>query len=158
MQFQPKDEATLEKEKAELAAKRIMKYGTVCDCEVLNSEDEISKVKPDGTGGNEMIHLTLKVFTPDGEEKTFDDYIIASMEFKLRHAADTFGILHKYESGSLVATDFYGKSGKCKMGIQRDKGGQYPDKNVITDYIKREKQPVIESVATGALIDDEIPF
>lgn len=155
MKFTPKDENTLEKEKAELAAKRLMKFGTVCDCEVINAEDEISSKQ------NEMIHLTLRVFTPEGDEKIFDDYITASMEFKLRHASDTFGVLSQYERGALSAADFFNKSGKCKMGIQRDKTSQYPDKNVISDYIKRDHQsspPVRESVATGAMIDDEIPF
>lgn len=155
MRFEPKNEVTLEKEKAELASKRLMKYGTICDCEVVNAADEISSKQ------NEMIHLTLRVFTPDGDEKIFDDYIVSSMEFKLRHAADTFGILEKYEMGMLEAADFFNKSGKCKMGIQRDKTGQYPDKNVISDYVKRsaESAPAVQNKSSAqTMIDDEVPF
>lgn len=155
MQFQPKDEATLEKEKAEIAAKRLMKFGTICDCEVMQAEDQVSQK------GNEMIYLLTRVYTPDGEEKIFDDYIVSSMEFKLRHAADTYGLLDKYESGSLLAEDFFGRSGKCKMGIQRDKEKQYPDKNVIADYVRRSPETTVsikETVKTGTILNDEIPF
>lgn len=160
MKFQPKDEQTLEREKAELASKRLMKYGTICDCEVVDAENKVSSKH------NEMIKLVLRVFTPDAEEKIFDDYLLASMEYKLRHAADTFGLLDKYEAGILMASDFFNKTGKCKMGIEKDKTGQYPDKNKIVDYVKRgvgmampTTLPSKESVATGALpIDDEIPF
>jgi hypothetical protein len=33
--------------------------------------------------------------------------------------------------GSLDAIDFVGKTGLAKIGIQKDKTGQYPDKNSI---------------------------
>lgn len=168
MKFEPKTEAYLEKEKSEQAAKRLLKFGTICDCEVIRAENQKSKVKPDGSGGNDMIYLLVKIWTPDGEEKMFDDYLLASFEHKLRHAADTFGVIEKYNLGTLDASDFDGRSGKCKMGIQKDKSGQYPDKNVINDYVKKLPK---ESIKTGvleevqkqfpgakAITDDEIPF
>jgi hypothetical protein len=157
MQFQPKSEEQLAKEKAEQDEKRLMKYGTVCDCEVVNAEDKTSNA------GNPMIKLGLRVWNPDGEEKFYDDYILAEFEFKLRHAADTFGLIEKYNTGNLSAVDFQGRTGKCKMGIKRDKTGQYPDKNVIADYVKRDASATVEVSAPAKTVsaqqlDDEIPF
>ncbi|MEM7617030.1 MAG: hypothetical protein AAF195_01455 [Pseudomonadota bacterium] len=36
-------------------------------------------------------------------------------------------LLSKYQQGSLFAIDFENRSGRLKLGIKKDKNGQYPD-------------------------------
>jgi len=53
---------------------------------------------------------------------------------KLSHAAKACGLHDKYAAGSIEASDFLGKQGRLKLGVERGKDG-YPAKNVISDYI-----------------------
>jgi hypothetical protein len=49
----------------------------VYKCEVFTAEEKTSKRKPDGTGGNPMIELTLKVMLPDGKTgPEIRDYLV----------------------------------------------------------------------------------
>lgn len=137
--FQPKTENEL-REANLIAAK------TICDFEVLEANDKVSKA------GNDMIELKLKVYRPDGGYIFVNDYLLASMEFKLRHSAAAIGALVKYNKGALSADDFTGKSGKLIVGIQKSEDPQYPDKNVVKDYIEKGSH-----LDTGN-IGDEIPF
>lgn len=153
MKFTPKSEQQLEAERLEAEKNRLMPYGTVCDFETVEASNERSGK------GSDMIKLIVKVFAPNGEERMFNDYLVATFEHKLRHAASACGVLDKYENGELDATDFLYKSGKCIMGIERDKTGNYPPKNKIADYVKRaegDSAPVARKAPAD--LDDEIPF
>ncbi len=142
--FIPKTENEL-KEANLIAAK------TICDFEVLEAKDETSKA------GNPMIHLKLKVYKDDGGYIFIDDYLMALMEFKLRHAAEATSNLDKYNKGSLSADDFSGKAGKVKIGIQKSKDPQYADKNTINDYIVSGIQ--VKAVLNSKEdLQDEVPF
>ncbi len=151
MKFAPKTE----KEVAEEGLLPRGEYGF----EVVSAENKISRAN------NEMIELKLNIFDEHGDARSIFDYLLESMARKLRHAAEACGLLTEYESGDLDALDFVGKSGTLKIGIQKDKTGQYPDKNVVTDYVR--KAPVAHAapskIPTGLLgegkpLDDEIPF
>lgn len=49
----------------------------VYKCEVFTAEEKTSKRKPDGTGGNPMIELTLKVMLPNGKQgPEIRDYLV----------------------------------------------------------------------------------
>lgn len=126
--------------------------------EIFEAADAISKIKPDGTGGNEMIELKLKIFNADGGYRILSDYLldIDSMAYKIRHCADVCGILDRYESGLLLATDFKGKTGYLKLKIQKDKSGQYPDKNTVADYIVQDSSVPMPPVR--AIADDPLPW
>lgn len=155
MKLTPKTEQQLEEERRDAESNRLMPYGTVCDFETVGASNEVS------SKGNDMIKLVVKVFTPNGEERLFNDYLLASFEHKLRHASSACGVLDKYESGEVDAQDFLYKSGKCIMGIERDKSGQYPPKNKIADYVKRTADEAAVSAPPArkaAELDDEIPF
>lgn len=153
MKFAPKTEQQLEQERKEAEQNRLMPFGTICDFEIVNADDKVS------SAGNDMIKLAVKVFKPSGEEQIVDDFLLESMEYKLRHAASACGLIDKYSAGELHAYDFPGKTGKCKMGIKRDKTGQYPPKNVINNYIKRpDNESGAAPAKTAADLDDEIPF
>src|SRR5688500_5679705 len=73
--------------------------------EVVESKDKVSQA------GNEMIHLKLKCFTPDGRQFFVDDYLMDSMGFKLRHFCEEVGLIEKYESGNLKDFDCQHKEG-----------------------------------------------
>lgn len=150
IQLSNKTDAELEKEVREA---NLIPKNTICDFEVLDSVTWGAKTietKDDKSkAGNDMIVLVLKVFY--GERfTTIVDYLTGGnerMEFKLRHAINSCGISVK---GAVSAKDFIGKAGKCKIGIQKDKTGEYPDKNTIADYVEK-------SVATTEELIDEIP-
>lgn len=145
--FEPKTEN-------QIISEGLIPAKTICDIEVLKATDEVSK-----TSNNEMIVLKLKVFHGNGF-KIITDYITFgnsnAAEFKLRRSCETFGIINAYNSGNVFASDYEGKSGKAKIGIQSDKTGQYPDKNVINEYLKPES-PMGENAAKVEL-KDEVPF
>ena len=167
MKFTPKSEAALVKEAEE--RNTLWPKGEY-DFQVENYEDAVSKT------GNDMIHLQLKVFHPEGGSQTIHDYLLASMMHKLRHACEAIGILDQFEAGTLEAQDFDGGVGKVMLKIDKAKPNSgYRDKNSVDDYLKPAARPT--APARGAMagaspaerrerapkksqaeIDDEIPF
>lgn len=127
--------------------------------QVTDALDQKSK------NGNDTIKLILKVWDNDGKERVIFDYLVdvAAFHYKLRNFAETSGILDKYDYGNIDADDCKNKSGKLKIIIQKDKTGQYPDKNAVADYIMA-KGIVIKPAETGAdssmpvEFDDDVPF
>jgi hypothetical protein len=150
MRFTPKSEA-------EIAQGDLFPAG-VYDFEVNSAEEAVSKA------GNDMIKVRLDVFNDDGGKTTVFDYLMEAAAYKLRHMAEVCGLLDDYESGHLDADDLVGKAGRVKIGIQKDKTGQYADKNNVVDYIVEDKR--IASLSTkpmprrgkAADLDDDIPF
>lgn len=131
----------------------------VVDFEIRAAEDTVSK------NGNDMIKLTVDIYNSEGKKQTVFDYLLESIAYKLRHCADACGLTAQYESGALDAIEFEGKSGKCKINIQKDKSGQYPDKNGIADYLVDEApaqsaatKPAAARKPAMADLDDDIPF
>lgn len=123
MKFTPKSEKQINEA-------NLLPDKTKASFEVLESEDQQSK------SGNEMIKMKVAIFL-NGEQKTvLFDYLLEAMAFKLRHFCQNTGLIEKYENGELTAADCMGKIGDCIIGIQKDKTGAYPDKNVIKDYIE----------------------
>lgn len=153
MKFDPKSE----KDIAEAGLWPVGEY----DFEVKDASEETS------ASGNDMIKLTLHVFNNDSERITVFDYLVHTEKaaYKVRHFAEATGMLAQYERGELSSDECVFKTGRCKLGIKKDKAGQYPDKNAVADYVKatgavktaapaaRAKQP-----ASAGDFDDEIPF
>lgn len=151
MQFTPKTEEQIIEE-------NLLESG-IYDFEIIVGEDKESKNK------NEMIELKLKVFNDKGGYNLIHDYLLEKLAFKLRHAAEACNLIDNYNCGKLVASDFIGKSGKVKIGI--DSGNpQYPPKNTIKDYITQEesgfqkaiKEKPIDTQTPISELDDDIPF
>lgn len=120
------------------------------------AEDTLSK------SGNEMIKMTVRVYKPDGSFNLVTDYLLESMQFKLRHACEACGLLKQYESGQLLGNDFVGKQGMLKLSIRKSE--EYGDQNQVKDYIVQkdaDKKPLpkdkLEKAIDGDL-DDSIPF
>jgi hypothetical protein len=148
MRFSPKSEK-------EIAEDGLFQPGTY-DFEIISAEDATSK------NGNDMIKLGLKVFDQEGYHRLVTDYLLESIAYKLRHAAECCGMLSDYERGTLDASDFEGKAGQLKLKIKKDKEGNYPDQNAVTDYIVGDTpaKPTTTRapVRQMAEVDDDIPF
>jgi hypothetical protein len=121
------------------------------DVEVLEATDEVSK-----KSGNDMIKLTLAVWVGDKVRCRIFDYLLDALPAKLRHASDTFGLLSKYESGSLRAMDFVGRTGRAKIVIEEDKSNKYPPKNKILDYVCRQTKQLNSNPPAPDI--DDLPF
>lgn len=124
MKVQPKTEK-------EIAEMRLMPKGWY-PFTIGEAEEKTSKK------GNEMIVLNVRVYRDNGFV-FIKDYLMDT-EFgahKLRHIAETCGVLDDYERGGLHASDLIDKEGYAKIGIEKDKAGQYPDKNKIEDYASK---------------------
>jgi len=116
--------------------------------------------------GSEMIKLTLKVWDKDGRERTIFDYLLDALPYKIAHFAEATGLFDKYQEGVLSADDCIGKSGECKIYIQKSKDPQYGDKNSVGDYLLPDdaqvaKQERKAAEAKGQPVDDlndDLPF
>lgn len=151
MKFEPKTDE-------QIAEENLLPVG-VYDFEIIKAQDKQSKA------GNDMIELTLKVYSNDGGFKLVNDYLLESLPAKLKRASETCNLLDKYDLGELAAADFLDKSGRVKIGIQKgkekeDKSGFYPDRNNVAEYIKPvQKTPSIaDSSYPDDSLNDTIPF
>lgn len=129
------------------------------DLEVVEASEGQSK-----SSGNDMITLEIKVFGAAGE-RTIYEYLVSNLAWKVRGAAEGFGLLAEYEMGELTAEDFLGKTGKANITTQPGQNGFKP-KNVIKSYEpKMASAPPARSAAraatrpsSSAAMDDDIPF
>ena len=157
MRFDPKSER-------EIAEANLLPPGEY-DFEITDAFESVSK-----SSGKDMITLKIKVFAEDGSSVFVSDYLLESVAYKLRHACEAVGLLDAYESGELDANDFKNQAGRLKLRIDKDKTGQYPDKNGVQDYVKvaapstTPRQPAprrqLEHAHSSSRpdLDDEIPF
>lgn len=167
MKIQPKTEEQISEEGLWPAGE----YGfevldnVVFGTKLFETKDAVSKIKPDGTGGNDMIQLVLKIYNQEGQFITLLDYLLESVAYKLRHACAACGIIEKYNSGEFSADDFKGKTGFLKLKIDPAKG-DYQAKNSVADYVKElsdaapsegsQNKPAPKKA--NDFIDDSIPF
>jgi hypothetical protein len=98
--------------------------------EILEGEDKVSQ-----GGNNPMIELKVKVTRSDGSTKTIPDYLLGldKTAEKLRHCCAACALLDKYDAGCVAGSDFRGKRGKLRLGVEKKKG--FADRNVIADYV-----------------------
>jgi hypothetical protein len=98
--------------------------------EVMQATDKISQA------GNEMIELKLVVFG-DGSTPHVFDYLLEKLAYKLRHFAETTGLLAAYEAGELTAEMCLNRDGYCKLAVEKKAG--YEPRNTVKDYVPRDK-------------------
>jgi hypothetical protein len=124
---------------------------------VAQAVDEVSE-----TGGNDMIHLNLRIKDDDGNVAFVHDYLLEAMAAKLRHFCAAANLMAEYDSGSLTTADCKNQEVRVKLGIQKAKGS-YPEKNVIVDYIpaaaspRRPSPPTQQSATTNATTQPATP-
>lgn len=148
MTYTPKTEEQLAKE-------GLLSDG-IYDFKVATTSDKPSKK------GNAMYTLKLHVFDENGAARTVYDYIALGNNFgerKLRHAADSCGLILIYETGNMKPEDFLGKSGKVQIKIQEGSVDYPLPKNVVADYIKRTSGEAPKPISMPAEVsEDSIPF
>ena len=161
MKFTPKTPEEVKREEQERKLARLLPEG-VYDFEVTQAEDQVSKK------GNEMIHLTLRVYSAEGHPVLIDDWLLEAMAHKLRHFADATGLTATYDTGNLTAFECVGVCGKVK--IKQEKKGEYDPKCVVRDYVvskdaKPSPRPAARPTARPSeppppepYPEDDIPF
>lgn len=120
------------------------------DFEVMEAEDKESKA------GNDMVALGLRIEDHNGRGLKVLDWLVATDggAYKVRHFAESVGLLAEYERGDMPAGLMIGKTGRCKITI-KPANGEFRAKNAVADYVGAAVEPVTR---TAALVDDEIPF
>ena len=159
MQFEPKTD----KEISELGLWPAGEYNFT----IAKAEEWISQ-----SSGKESIKLTMNVVSSDAKSRVVFDYITPKFASKWKHCAKVCGLMAKYDTGSIDAADFEGKSGVLKLDIQEGTP-QFPNsKNSVVDYIggaaDAPKLTLAQEAHTQAKanayvsddieLDDEIPF
>lgn len=143
MRIEPKTDQQLR----EIEESSLLPEG-VYDFEVISAVEKLSKT------GNEMVEIKVRVET----ERSYiiTDFLVAidSMAYKIKHFAESVGLLEEYKAGHMPAEQMVGSVGKAKVAIQAAKG-EYKAKNVIRDYIPAKNGAVTRAPAD---LDDEIPF
>lgn len=136
MRFQPKTEKQIAEENLRPAG--------IYSFEIADAKDKVSKT------GNDMIELGIRLFDNEGNPCGYiTDYLLEKLAYKLRHASVACGLLDKYELGTLTADNFTGKMGELKLIIQKDKSGQYPDKNSVADYVTKKESETHDGPPPG---------
>lgn len=129
--------------------------------EVIEAMSTISK------SDNEMIKLTLKVWDHNGIERIINDYLLEAYLFKLLSFCESTNLLDKYDSGTVLDTDCYGKTGKVHIIVKKGKPipndperKNYPDSNSVKEYLKPDKALGEKSNSSNNDVpfDDELPF
>lgn len=134
----------------EIAMDGLIPDKAICDFEIVAGYDKTSKA------GNEMIELKINVFDSSGRGRIINDYIMEKIPHKLRHACEACGLLDNYNSGSLMGSDFTGRTGRCKIGVDQGSADFPLPKNKIVDYIK-PSGPIVNAL-TKDVFNDEVPF
>lgn len=93
----------------------------------------------------DMLVANLRIDNEAGFSRPVKDWILLveseePMGFKLRHFANTCGLLEKYEGQTLEARDFMNKSGTLRIGIREyiDNQGEVRKQNTVLGYVKRK--------------------
>ncbi len=122
--------------------------------EVIRAEFKTSK------SGNPMISLFLKVWDCNGKEGFVNDYLINTprFEFKIKHFCIAASLENEYNNGTFNETMCTGRTGRLRLGIDKDKGGQYSDKNNVIDYLKSNGTITPKPDVIDTFFNDDIPF
>jgi hypothetical protein len=130
------------------------------DFEVIEAEDKTSKA------GNDMVAIAIRIEDSNGRGFKVLDWLVGTDggAYKVRHFAETTGMLAEYEKGDMPAGYMIGKTGRCKITIKPG-SGEYRAKNAVADYVPGGAlEPVGRTAGVAAAsfnrseIDDEIPF
>jgi len=146
MQFTPRSVEDLELDEKKREEALLLQKGDY-DFEVTEAIEKTSK------SGNPMIQVRLKVFHEDSF-RFVTDYLMEKMAFKLRHFAESVGLLEEYNAGQFDASNLVGASGVVKLEIEPAKG-QFSAKNSVKDYAVRGGSTHVQS-AVGPEDDTDI--
>lgn len=89
--------------------------------------------------GNTMLVVDLEVKDFGGFKHHVKDWVVICepMKWKLRHFANSCGLIEQYENKTLEDIDFVGKVGCVKIGVSDyEKDGEMRKMNRVIDYLK----------------------
>lgn len=114
------------------------------------------------SNGELMTRIKLKIYDIDGKERFIFTHLFwgenNKMAYRTRHFAESFGVLHKYENGSLY-DDFnecLGSMGHCEIYTQKERpkndgsNEKWAAKNDIRDFFV----PVNSFEKVESFVDD----
>ena len=125
--------------------------------------------------GNDMAKLKLMVWDKESREHIIYTFISGDGNFayKLRHYADTLGMVLDYEDGTFNIMRTIGKNGLASVIIKKgttkaDGSGElWPDRNDVKDFVvethspferPKEITPSDTSSQSETSLDDDVPF
>lgn len=157
---------------AEIQSMNVMDVGTY-DFKVL----DVITTNKDGShltdkNGNDMAKLKLLVWDNELRERIIFTYISGggTFAFKLRHFAQSIGMLHEYENSEFNIHRALDKSGKAEIVIKKGtlkndgSGEMWADRNDVKDFISVSDNNVNipinrnSSIPASQIEDDEVPF
>lgn len=142
---------------------RLIPDGTILDFVVIpeitypNGGGQVTEMKK-SKSDNLRLNTVLELYNEDGNkictltDKT--NMFEGKMAWKGKHFCESLGLHKEYNEADLdkIVAACIGKSGKCKIGIEKGNDGYPNDKNIIKDYVIIAPQPIAEE------IDDDIPL
>ena len=118
--------------------------------------------------GNDMAKLKLAVWDKNNREHSMSTYISGDSRFayKLRHFANTIGMLTSYENGSFKIHETLGKAGQAQIVIKKGNakndgsGDMWPDRNDVKDFVVNAMQVPngAEHQSSPNDLSDDCPF
>jgi len=120
---------------------------------ILTADDN----KP-SKAGNPMVTIRLEIWDIDGKSTFVTDYLVSSLQFKIKHLYDAIGQPNLYKSGDIDPAFLVGKSGKCILKVEHQPG--YDPQTKIKDYKKKEVSDSAEPEVSDSSdpFDDDIPI
>lgn len=109
------------------------------------SFEVLRSIRKTSQKGNPMAELNIRFWDNKGQAHTIFDYLVFSAVplniKKVKHFCDATGLIEQYKKGE-IPEELGGYSGQFIIGIQEaepnSKGGFYPKKNIVIDYLKVE--------------------
>lgn len=139
LQFTPQSDDAIEALKAREEEERLLADGEAT-FEVVTATAKNSK-----TTGIPMIAVKMNVWDCNGKTAFIDEYLMAGDKSffikKIKSFCESIGIIDKYNSGKLNATDINSSHfGKIIIGRRKDNNGKI--QNNVIEYIKKTEGDV----------------
>lgn len=103
----------------------------------------------------DMLEIDFNYWDKNGQVRRVKDWIVfgEGMDWKLRHLANTIGLIELYENNSLDAHHLLKKQGVFELGIKEfEKDGVKKKTNFVVDYVKKSDPK------NDTRLNDSIPF
>lgn len=122
---------------------------------VLESAELASKSAKNA--GKMMCAVKLNVHGPQFDRHVFCYFADWFNEHLLKHFCEGVGLGADYAAGKVDSSNqaWQGKTGWVKLGIEPAKGN-YPEKNVVDDFIVKEKGAAVPAPKPAET--DDVPF
>ena len=137
------------------------------DAVITKAEARMSSV------GNNMIEIDLNVYDENGKQTSIKDFWVFTpgMMWKVVRGVNSAGLSKEYAEKKFSPDLLVGRNVKINIATQHGKeipleklngkpyGSRYPDKNVVEDYWKNERQvPIDNKPSDEDFFNDKIPF